>query len=145
MKAYSENKKYLITKDGKVFGPRGWMEGTTDKDGYRIFNIGGKYIKGHRLVAETYIPNPEGKPIVCHLNHQKDDNRLENLQWGTHMENVEMSKEVNAYNGVPQPTRLKIATMYKTGRYTQRQLGVLFGIDGSVVNRIVKEFRNEDL
>lgn len=46
----------------------------------------------HRLLAETFIPNPENKPYVRHLNDIPSDNRLENLAWGTEKENVEDAK-----------------------------------------------------
>lgn len=52
------------------------------KDGIR------KHVKTHRLVAEAFIPNPDNKPFIDHINRDRLDNRVENLRWVTKTENM---------------------------------------------------------
>lgn len=50
-------------------------------NGYLFVNICGKQIYVYRLVAETFIPNPNNYPEVNHKNKNKKDNRVDNLEW----------------------------------------------------------------
>lgn len=70
------------TKVLKPFKSRdGYLVGTVHFNGSRIRH------GVHRFVAEAFIPNPEGKEQVNHINGNKEDNRPENLEWATCQEN----------------------------------------------------------
>ena len=47
-----------------------------------------KSYRVHRLVAKSFIPNPNNKETINHINGIKDDNRVENLEWNTIQENL---------------------------------------------------------
>ena len=72
--------------------PEHWTVGTLDRStGYRVVMVKHKKLAVHRIIAETFIPNPENLPCVDHINHDRTDNRVENLRWVTYKDNRENS------------------------------------------------------
>lgn len=68
----------LVSSNGEIFK----MDNTPRKlqdYGYMRIMVNRKTYSVHRLVAETFIPNPDNKPMVNHINGDRKDNRVENL------------------------------------------------------------------
>lgn len=88
---FNERVGTYVREDGAILctrksGDSLWKYGSVNGDGYRCISISGKSYLVHRLVAEAFLPNPENKPTVDHINRDKLDNRIENLRWATHAE-----------------------------------------------------------
>ena len=84
---------YLIYDDGRVYSKKRniFLKPKDNGLGYKqicLCNNGGqKWTYIHRLVALHYIPNPENKPQVDHLDRDRSNNNLSNLRWVTSLEN----------------------------------------------------------
>lgn len=87
---------YSIDTDGNVYNDKynRILKGTDKRNEYRsvqlMINGKAKTLMVHRLVAETFLPNPNNYNIVDHIDRDKTNNKLENLRW--------VNSQVNALN-----------------------------------------------
>jgi len=137
MKQVTNYPGYFITTDGKVFSKRGECSQQTLRSGHkRVYLSRNNNVRGflvHVLVLETYVGSrPEGQ--VCrHLNGNPQDNRLENLCWGTHQQNaIDCSQHGN--NPVRKLSNDDVRQIRRMlSSHTLYEIAEQFGVDHSTV------------
>ncbi len=122
--------EYTITDKGEVFGIYGQpIKIRPNTDGYASFTAGKKgkrtRVRVHRLVAEKFLPNPNNLSDVDHLDSDRMNSAVDNLEWVSHEENIKRSyargNHVGRATGVKNPraklddclvTRMRIEYWY---------------------------------
>lgn len=96
------NNNYIVSDDGfvKSIKTNKILKQKLDKDNYLSVNLSmgkkgnARQVFVHRLVAEAFIPNPENKSLVLHIDSNPVNNCVSNLKWVTPKENVEHSIKI---------------------------------------------------
>lgn len=104
-----------------------------------------KRLSVHRLVAEVFIPNPQNKPEVNHINGCKTDNNLCNLEWCSRRENV-----IHTFRNGLQETKLSKKLVLEMRQYRKqglslREVGKLIGVSHSTVWEIEQGLIYQDI
>ncbi len=112
MKGFLKNMKevpgysgYFVSKSGVIISFRKYKAGNMHKphlsdDGYLRCTLstgGGSRIHSsiHRIVAMAYVDNPNNLPEVNHIDGDKFNNHFTNLEWATHLENMQHANKLN--------------------------------------------------
>lgn len=102
---------------------------SVDPNGYCRVNIGHKKLRLHRLVAEAFLPNPDNLPVVDHLDTNKLNNDVSNLEWVTQQENVQRASDMglNTHGGITYALAIDEdlnCTLYNNITDCARKLGI---------------------
>jgi hypothetical protein len=144
--------KYSISQDGKIFAspsnkrPKGcvlrpWLIG----NGYEMVMLykskkPKKYLV-HRLVAETFIPNPLGLSEVNHKDGNRLNNSIDNLEWVSSKQNKQHAISMGLYSKLCSLTETdvrEIRRLYASGNYFQREIADMFNTTQFNVSWIVR-------
>ena len=100
--------------------------------------------KVHRLVAESFIPNPDNKKTVNHINGVKTDNRVINLEWATYSENHKHAYKnglMNAKKGESHKRSVLTENQAKEIKYgnkgmLQKDIAEIYGVSKTLISLI---------
>jgi hypothetical protein len=151
-------KKYHASNFGniKTFNWKGSkkeaiMKPCKNADGYLktiLINDNGRYcsILVHRIIAITFIENISNKPHINHINGKKDDNRIENLEWCTHSENISHAFKIglqsnkgskNPFAKLNEQQIIEIRKKFKPRKYTRKMLSIEYGVAETTIKDVI--------
>lgn len=140
-KAHPDFEKLEVSNFGRVRSVKGhYYKGCPDKDGYlRVgFRMNGKCVGKmvHRLVAETFINNPDGFPMVNHKDCDRTNNSAENLEWCDNSYNMQYREKFGEAQGIS-VFAINLNTLeishFGSQKEAERELGILHQNIGAVI------------
>lgn len=110
-----------------------------DTHGYATLWLGSQLHKVHRLVAEAHIPNYHNKPQVNHIDGDKLNNSVENLEWSTARENIQHAHAtgLSSLRKLSRDEVIVLRVLSRLKTHSQAELGRAFGVGSSTVSEIV--------
>lgn len=143
---------YRVYENGDVYSSNGIVKQRPNTSGYATFTAGKhgqrRSVTTHLLVARLFLPNPNNFPEVDHLDANRMNPNLNNLDWVTHQENIRRAKERGSYEGrikgeknpkakLSESIVLQLIDEYRKGVSIQEMV-VKYGYPWSTISNAVK-------
>lgn len=143
---------YEVSSIGRVREGERILKQWASDQGYMLARLSGprRVERVHRLVAQAFVPNPDDKPAVNHLDCNRANNRAENLEWCTQRENLAHSAALGRMQrdhwvGKRSPNASlsdsqvqEIRQRYAAGGTSLETLHRLYGVSKRAVGRLVR-------
>jgi DNA-binding CsgD family transcriptional regulator len=95
----------------------------------------------HRLVAQAFIPNPDNKPEVNHIDSNTGNSNVSNLEWVTHKENMEhASTQGRMWTATITEKQQELIKEHSLQKITQNEIARLLNLDPKTVNIYAQKF-----
>jgi len=126
------------------------LKEATSIEGYKFItltkNLKHKSLGIHRLIAIHFIPNPNSKPEINHINCNPSDNRIENLEWCTPKENKQHSVRMGRVpNGVThylsklnEEQVVEIRGLYANGNITMKEIAKKYNVSNCAIRYVIR-------
>lgn len=128
---------YYVDREGNIFSKyTGELRKLTPyltHDGYRRIQLSSEFDKKHyrvaRIIAETYLSNPNNYPIINHKNSIRDDDRVENLEWCDNSHNQKQRFKYSLGTKAREVAMIDVETnevinIYDSPIYAYKELGI---------------------
>jgi len=125
------------SKDGYMLSKGGYDMSSLIARGYRAYN--GEYL--HRIIATEFIPNPHNYTDVNHMDGDKQNNNVLNLEWCSRGHNIKHAYDtgLRKKNSIPCKTRPlsnENVLYIRKSSDTNKNLGIKFGVSGAAISKI---------
>lgn len=143
---------YFVSDEGAVKGPRGLFKPWLNDQGYFYVRLSNprRMARVHRLVAMAFLPNPEAHSVVNHIDNNRTNNRVSNLEWTSQWGNLEHAAQQGRmqrdyWKGRRSPnarlTDIQVAEIrdtYSRGGMSWKNLGRAYGVGKRSIGRIIR-------